>query len=320
MAASFLNTLKNALSKTRESIVTGVAMAFTPGTALDDDALERIEEALLLADAGMPVTERLVEGLRRRKLQAGSTTAAAVLDILRQDMGDVFSNVPDHAGDKIIPEVPRPYVIMVVGVNGAGKTTTVGKLAHLLTSTGLKVLIGSGDTFRAAAHQQLGTWATRAGAEIIGHGGGSADPASVAFDAVSAGVAREADVVLLDTAGRLHTKSNLMEELKKIHRVVGKKLPGAPHETLLVLDATTGQNGLQQARLFAEAASLTGVVLTKLDGTAKGGVVLGIAGEHRLPVRFIGVGEGPEDLQPFDPKAFVDALIPEDAGSLKERA
>ncbi len=310
--ASFYTKLKDALGKTRTSLVDRVTSAFKPGTSLDDDALGSVEEALLLADVGMTVTTRLVEGLRRRKIPPGSTAAAAVLDVLREEMGAVLQEqTVSDAADLPVPESPRPYVIMLVGVNGAGKTTTIGKLAHLLTGRGLKVVIGSGDTFRAAAHQQLGTWADRAGAEIIGHTGGSADPASVAFDAVSAGLARGADVVLLDTAGRLHTKSHLMDELKKIHRVVGKKLQGAPHETLLVLDATTGQNGLQQAKLFSEAAALTGVILTKLDGTAKGGVVLGIVGEHRLPIRFIGVGEGLDDLQPFDPRQFIRAMFPD---------
>lgn len=311
MALSFYSKLKQALSRTRDSLVTGVSLAFKPGVVLDERALEKIEEALLLADAGMLVTDRLVDGLRKRKIPPDGTTSTAVLSILREEMGDVFADVSSGTHPQFIPETPRPYVIMVVGVNGAGKTTTVGKLAHLLTQQGLKVLIGSGDTFRAAAHQQLGAWAERAKADIIGHGGGSADPASVAFDAVSAAIARKSDVVLLDTAGRLHTKSNLMEELRKIHRVIGKRLPGAPNETLLVLDATTGQNGLQQARIFADSVPLTGVVLTKLDGTAKGGVVLGIAGEQGLPVRFVGVGEALEDLQPFDPTAFVHALIPE---------
>ena len=311
MTASFFGKLKQALTKTRDSIITGVSLAFKPGSVLDDSALEAIEEAFLLADAGMSVTERMVAALRRRKILPGEAAPQAVLEVLREEMGEVFAEVQGSEAVQLIPQAPRPYVIMVVGVNGAGKTTTVGKLAHLFRSRGLKVLIGSVDTFRAAAHQQLSTWAERAGADIIGHGGGSADPASVAFDAVSAGVARGSDVVLLDTAGRLHTKSNLMEELKKIHRVVGKKLPEAPHETLLVLDATTGQNGLQQARIFSEATPLTGVVLTKLDGTAKGGVVLGIAGEQRLPIRFVGVGEGVEDLQQFDPAAFVHALLPD---------
>jgi len=312
MSSSFFTKLTKALTKTRESLVNTVTLAFKPGTVLDDEALDAVEEALLLADAGTAVTDRLVEGLRRRKIPHDENASAIVLDILREEMGGVFAELDGEGRSTELPEMPRPYVFMIVGVNGAGKTTTVGKLAHRFTARGLKVLIGSGDTFRAAAHQQLASWAERAGAEIIGHGGGSADPASVAFDTVSAAVARGIDVVLLDTAGRLHTKSNLMEELKKIHTVIGKKLPGAPHETLLVIDATTGQNGLQQARMFTEATPLTGVILTKLDGTAKGGVVLGIAGDQRLPIRYIGVGEDVEDLQPFDASAFVDALMPDD--------
>ena len=210
--------------------------------------------------------------------------------------------------DQLVPSQPRPYVILVVGVNGAGKTTTVGKLAHVFRTTGHRVLIGAGDTFRAAANEQLDVWAQRAGVEIVQQGAG-ADPASVAFDTVSAAIARGSDIVLLDTAGRLHTKTHLMEELRKIHRVLGKRLPEAPHEVLLVLDGTTGQNGLQQAREFTASAGVTGLVVTKLDGTAKGGIIISVVAEHRIPVRFIGVGEGIDDLLPFDPRQFSDALL-----------
>jgi len=202
----------------------------------------------------------------------------------------------------------RPYVVLVVGVNGAGKTTTVGKLAGLYHAAGKKVLVGAADTFRAAANEQLDIWSQRAGVEIVRQKSG-ADPAAVAYDTLNAAIAREADVVVIDTAGRLHTRVNLMEELKKIRRVLEKRMPGCPHEVLLVLDATTGQNGLQQARRFGEAVGVTGLVLTKLDGTAKGGIVLAIRDELRLPVRFVGVGEALDDLQPFDARLFVEALF-----------
>jgi fused signal recognition particle receptor len=214
-----------------------------------------------------------------------------------------------------LPESHRPHVIMVVGINGVGKTTTIGKLAYNYRNAGYNVVIGAADTFRAAANEQLEVWAQRAGVELIQQSRG-ADPASVAFDALSSALSRNADVLIIDTAGRLHTKTNLMEELKKIRRVLEKRLPGAPHEVLLVLDASTGQNGLQQVRSFTEAVGVTGLVLTKLDGTAKGGIILAISCELKTPVKYIGVGEQIDDLQPFDRKSFVDALFGE-AATLK---
>ena len=264
------------------------------------EVLEGIEEALLTADVGMPTTAALLDGLRAR-LGANPDPERA-----RAALRDQLSEMLRAAG----PTQPSasPWVVLVTGINGVGKTTTIGKLAALHRAQGRKVLLVAADTFRAAAIEQLGVWAERTGADIVKHGSG-ADPAAVVFDGLRAAVARKADVVIVDTAGRLHTRTPLMDELRKIRRTVERELPGAPHEVLLVLDATTGQNALSQAKAFLEAVTVTGVIVTKLDGTAKGGMVLAIGRELALPVRYVGVGEGVDDLQGFDPDEFVEGLL-----------
>src|SRR5205814_1061719 len=285
--------LRDSLGKSRRALTEQIAAAtFDPA---DEAAWERLEEVLIAADVGVPSTAELV-----RRLEA------------RGELGDLSEALVEEAA-ALLGEPGRlgldgpPSVILVVGVNGTGKTTTIGKLAHRLREHGRSVVLGAADTFRAAAEEQLEIWAQRAGADFVGGQRGS-DPAAVAFDAVAAAEARGHDVVVVDTAGRLHTQANLMQELAKVRRVIGQKLDGAPHETLLVVDATTGQNGLVQARLFGEAVDITGVALTKLDGSAKGGIAVAIALELGLPVKLIGVGETLEDLRPFDPQDFARAL------------
>jgi len=290
----FLGRLRESLSKSRRALVAEIGASFDPG---DEEAWERLEEALIRADVGVPATAELV---RRLEARGGLTDLS---EALADEVALLFGEPPTLAS---APEAPT--VVLVVGVNGTGKTTTIGKLARKLSEHGRSVLVGAADTFRAAAEEQLEIWAERAGADFVG-GSRGADPAAVAFDAIEAGRARGKDVVLVDTAGRLHTQGNLMEELAKVRRVIAGRIDGAPHETLLVVDATTGQNGLQQARLFAEAAGVTGVALTKLDGSAKGGVAIAIAHELALPVKLIGVGEGVDDLRPFDASDYAHALI-----------
>ena len=290
-----LGRLRESLSKSRRALTEQLAAAaFDPA---DDESWERLEVALLRADVGVPATAELVARLEARP-EIGSLE-----DALADEIERLFGEPPTLAVQGVAPRV-----ILVVGVNGTGKTTTIGKLAHALAEHGRSVLLGAGDTFRAAAEEQLEIWATRAGADFVGAPAGG-DPAAVAFDAVEAGRARGRDVVIVDTAGRLHTQTNLMAELAKVRRVISSRIDGAPHETLLVIDATTGQNGLQQARLFAEAAGVTGVALTKLDGSAKGGVAVAIAYELGLPVKLVGVGEGVGDLRPFDARDFARALV-----------
>jgi fused signal recognition particle receptor len=293
--ASLFERLRESLSKSRRALTEQLAAAaFDPA---DDESWERLEVALLRADVGVPATAELVGRLEARG-EIGSLEAA-----LAEEVERLFGEPPTLA----VPGA-APRVILVVGVNGTGKTTTIGKLANVLREHGRSVLLGAGDTFRAAAEEQLEIWATRAGADFVGAPAG-ADPAAVAFDAVEAGRARGRDVVIVDTAGRLHTQSNLMAELEKVRRVISSRIEEAPHETLLVVDATTGQNGLQQARLFAEAAGVTGLVLTKLDGSAKGGVAVAIVHELGIPVKLVGVGEGLGDLRPFDAHDFARALV-----------
>ena len=294
----FLGRLRESLSKSRRALVAEIGASFDPG---DEEAWERLEEALIRADVGVPATAELV---RRLEARGGLTDLSAAL---ADEVETLFGEPPVLAS---APEAPT--VVLVVGVNGTGKTTTIGKLAQKLSEHGRSVLVGAADTFRAAAEEQLEIWAERAGADFVGASRG-ADPAAVAFDAVEAGRARGKDVVLVDTAGRLHTQGNLMEELAKVRRVIAGRIEGAPHETLLVVDATTGQNGLQQARLFAEAAGVTGVALTKLDGSAKGGVAIAIAHELAIPVKLVGVGEGLDDLRPFDASDYAHALIGTDS-------
>ena len=294
----FLGRLRESLSKSRRALVAELGASFDPG---DEESWERLEEALLRADVGVPATAELV---RRLEARGGLTDLSAAL---ADEVETLFGEAP-----VLVSASEAPTVVLVVGVNGTGKTTTIGKLARKLSEHGRSVLVGAADTFRAAAEEQLEIWAERAGADFVGASRG-ADPAAVAFDAVEAGRARGKDVVLVDTAGRLHTQGNLMEELAKVRRVIAGRIEGAPHETLLVVDATTGQNGLQQARLFAEAAGVTGVALTKLDGSAKGGVAIAIAHELAIPVKLVGVGEGLDDLRPFDASDYAHALIGTDS-------
>lgn len=297
------------LAKTRESIFGSVRRLVNAKSTIDDELLRALEEALLAGDVGAATTEQVIGDIRRAVKERKYETVEELGTLLREEISKILSwNVNGDSGAVRDSGTSGPFVVMTVGVNGSGKTTTVGKLANQFREAGKKVLIGAADTFRAAANEQLEIWAQRAGVKVIQQAQG-ADPASVAFDAMSSAIAQRADVVLIDTAGRLHTKTNLMEELRKIRRVIGKCLEGAPHEVLLVLDAGTGQNGLQQAKQFSEAAGVTGIVLTKLDGTAKGGIILAISNELRTPVKYIGVGEGIDDLQPFDREAFVEALF-----------
>ncbi len=301
---SMLQRLRSGLSKTRSSLVGRVDALLGSHAKLDDAFLEELEEILITADFGMQATQELVQALTLRLKEIEPDDPGQLRTILGEEI-----RLRLKTGTSEWPQPERgPLVILVVGVNGVGKTTTIGKLAKQFADQGKRVVLGAGDTFRAAAAEQLEIWGTRSGAEVIRHNEGS-DPAAVAFDAAKAAVARKADVLILDTAGRLHTKVNLMEELKKIRRVVDREIPGAPHETLLVLDATTGQNALIQAKMFQEAVAVSGIALTKLDGTAKGGIVVAISSQLDLPVRLIGVGEGVADLRPFDADEFVEALF-----------
>ncbi len=304
-----LGKLKEGLAKTREGIFGKVARLVASKTSIDDDLLEQLEEILIGADVGAGTALEIIGALKKRVKSEGYTDPLQLTGLLKEEIRKEFIRGDGAEADAFALPAARPYVIMVVGINGVGKTTTIGKLAYEYVRTGKKVVIAAADTFRAAANEQLEIWAARAGADIIQQQPGS-DPAAVAFDSVRSAEAHGADVVIVDTAGRLHTKVNLMEELKKIKRVLQKQSPGVPHEVLLVLDASTGQNGLQQAKQFSAAVGITGLVLTKLDGTAKGGIVLAISKALDIPVRFIGVGEKLGDLQPFDPQAFVDALFP----------
>jgi fused signal recognition particle receptor len=292
--SGLFSRLRESLTKSRRALTAEIASAaFDPG---DEEAWERLEEALIRADVGVRATAELIRRLEAR--EDLTELNAALAEEIAALLGDP-GKIDVHAS---------PSLILVVGVNGTGKTTTIGKLAERLRQHGHAVVLGAADTFRAAAEEQLEIWAVRAGAEFVG-GERGADPASVAYDAIEAAMRDGRDVVIVDTAGRLHTQSNLMQELAKVRRVIEGKLEGAPHETLLVVDATTGQNGLQQARLFGEAVGVTGVALTKLDGTAKGGIAVAIAYELGLPVKLIGVGETLEDLRPFDPQDFAHALL-----------
>ncbi len=300
-------TLAAGLEKTRGGFMARLNALLGGGRQLDEQVLADLEEVLFTADIGVKTATRLLEAVREKVRAKALADPAAVRAALKAEITRILAL--DGAPPRPFgPAAERPWVVMVVGVNGSGKTTTIGKLAAKLKAQGHAVLLGAGDTFRAAAGEQLEIWAERVSAPIV-RGKDGADPASVCFEAVQQGVATGADVVLCDTAGRLHTKAPLMEELKKVKRVIAKAAPGAPHEVLLVLDATSGQNAIAQARQFHEALGVTGLALTKLDGTAKGGVVIGISDELRLPVRWVGVGETVADLRPFDPAAFVEALF-----------
>jgi fused signal recognition particle receptor len=298
----FFKRLKNGLSKTRQILTTDIDDLFAGKRKLDDDLLEELEELLITSDIGVSTAMDLIETIGKKS--ASIQDAAQLKAFLKKEILKTMGTATTATAAR----TEKPHVVMVVGVNGVGKTTTIGKLAARKSAEGKKVLIAAADTFRAAAIEQLSIWAERAKADIVKHRD-NADPAAVAFDSLEAAQARGTDIVYIDTAGRLQTKVNLMEEIKKIKRTVAKKIPGAPHEIILVLDATTGQNALSQANLFNEALDITGLALTKLDGTAKGGIVVGICSTLNIPLTYIGVGEGIDDLQAFDAKAFVDALF-----------
>ncbi|MBZ4687139.1 MAG: fused signal recognition particle receptor [Clostridia bacterium] len=305
--ATFLKRLKEGLSKTKGGLINKVTDLISLNKEIDEDFYEELEEILIGADVGVNASLQIVESLRDKVKERKIKKADEVKELLKEELAKIVEgksqglNLNEH----------QPAVIMVVGVNGVGKTTTIGKLAFKFKEEGKKVLLAAGDTFRAAAIEQLEVWANRSGSGFIKHQQGS-DPAAVAFDAIQAAKSRGTDVVIIDTAGRLQTKVNLMQELQKVKRVIQKEIPDAPHETLLVLDATTGQNAISQAKLFDETVNLSGIVLTKLDGTAKGGVVFGICSEMEIPVKFIGIGERIEDLREFNPENFVEALFDED--------
>ncbi|MEI8013678.1 MAG: signal recognition particle-docking protein FtsY [Nitrospira sp.] len=302
----WLQRLSDGLTKTRD-VVRG-SMDRLLGRSADPALLEEFEAALIASDLGTSVVDRVMERLKKQLQGTDASQPGLVHRVLRNTLLDVLTPVQGLSLESLLAKGPKPFVILAVGVNGVGKTTTIAKIAQRLVQAGKAPLLVAADTFRAAAIDQLQVWADRVGVDVIRHRHG-ADPAAVAFDGIAAAKARQVDVVLIDTAGRLHTKSNLMDELRKITRVIGQECPGAPHEVLLVLDATVGQNALSQARQFHQAVGVTGLVLTKLDGTARGGIVVAIAEELKLPVRLIGVGESVEDLQDFQSDAFVDALI-----------
>jgi fused signal recognition particle receptor len=300
---SFFARLRQGLSKTAGGLV-GRIDQLVRGRKIDDEFFEDLEEILFTADLGPTTADKLLTTLEERAREEKIEDAVEIKEILKEEMIKILA--PHQAPLDL--EGHKPFVIMVVGVNGVGKTTTIGKVAKMMSDSGKKVIFGAADTFRAAADEQLQIWADRAGADIVRQKAG-ADPAAVAYDAVQAAVNREVDVAIIDTAGRLHTQQNLMEELKKVKRVMGKVLPGAPHEVLLVLDANTGQNAISQAKSFHEALGLTGIILTKLDGTAKGGCIVGICDELAVPVRYIGIGEQMDDMRPFVAEDFVKALF-----------
>jgi fused signal recognition particle receptor len=302
----FFEKLKRGLSKTHQGLVEQIDRLVLGKKTIDQDLLDELEGLLFAADLGVKASGHLIEGVHQGLKRGELKEPEKVRDFIKQEILRIL-----QAGEKPLSidfSQIKPFVFMVVGVNGVGKTTTIGKIAHQYSSQGKKVLIGAADTFRAAAVEQLQIWANRAGADLIKQSKGT-DPSAVAFDSIHAAKARNIDLVFIDTAGRLHTKVNLMEEVKKMKRIIGRECPGAPHEILLVLDATTGQNAISQAKLFNEAIGVTGIVLTKLDGTAKGGIIIGITQELSIPIRFIGIGEGIDDLREFNASEFVQALF-----------
>lgn len=301
----FFEKLKSGLTKTRESISKQVNNVFSVFVKVDEELFENLEEALIIADIGVETSEYIIETLRENVKKKHITDG----NVVKEELKEIISGILEET-DSTMKLSTVPSVILVIGVNGVGKTTSIGKIASHYKEQGKKVLLAAADTFRAAAIDQLDIWAQRSGCDIIKHQENS-DPAAVVFDACAAAKARGADILICDTAGRLHNKKNLMAELAKINRVIERELPGCDKETLLVLDATTGQNAVSQAKLFSEAANITGIVLTKLDGTAKGGIVISIAKEQNLPVKFVGVGEGIDDLQEFNPSDFAKALFEE---------
>lgn len=302
-------TLEKGLEKTKSSFFGKLSKAVVGKSKVDDEVLDNLEEVLVSSDVGVATTLKIIERIERRVARDKYLSAEELNTVLREEIAGLLSETnQEEVSELSVPEVSGPYVIMVVGVNGVGKTTTIGKLAYQFKKAGKKVILGAGDTFRAAAIDQLEIWASRAGVTLVKQQMGS-DPASVAFDTLSAAVAQKADVVLIDTAGRLHNKVNLMNELGKIRRVMDKIIPGAPHEVLLVLDGSTGQNAFEQARAFTQVTAVNALAVTKLDGTAKGGVVIGISDQFQIPVKYIGVGEGMEDLQVFNRIEFVDSFF-----------
>ena len=303
MFNAFKEKLKKGLEKTKNSFGDKLDSVLKVFKKIDDDLYDELEEALIMADAGVETSMYIIEELKKKVKENHLTEADEVRDAIKEIIAEILGE-----NESEIKLSGKPAVIMVIGVNGVGKTTSIGKMASLFKEEGKKVILGAGDTFRAAATDQLRVWAERVGVDIISHQEG-ADPGAVMYDSISAAKARDADVLIFDTAGRLHNKKNLMDELKKIYKIIDRELPESSKEVLLVLDATTGQNALSQAKLFGEAADITGIVLTKLDGTAKGGIVIAIGHEQKIGVKFVGVGEGIDDLQKFDAAAFADALF-----------
>ena len=303
---SFFEKLKKGLSKTHQGFVEQMDRLFLGKKTIDEDLLDELEGLLFSADLGVRTSSQLIEGVQQGLKRGDLREPDKVKDFIKQEIFRILKS-----GERPLSidfSQTKPFIFMVAGVNGVGKTTTIAKIAHQYSSIGKKVLIGAADTFRAAAVEQLEIWANRVGADLVKQSKGT-DPSAVAFDSIHAAKARNIDLVFIDTAGRLHTKVNLMEELKKVKRIIGRECPGAPHEILLVLDATTGQNAISQAKLFKEAIGVTGIALTKLDGTAKGGIIIGITEELNIPIRYIGVGEGMDDLKEFNASEFVQALF-----------
>jgi fused signal recognition particle receptor len=303
-------TLNKGLEKTKENFLSKIARTIVGRSTVDDDVLDDLEEVLITSDVGVETTLKIVDRIQQRVARDKVLNTSELNSILKEEIAGLLeeNNADNISGFEYNKQNGDPYVIMVVGVNGVGKTTTIGKLAHQFKSSGKKVVLGAADTFRAAAVDQLIIWSERVGVPIVQQGM-NADPASVAFDALQSAKAQGADIVIIDTAGRLHNKVNLMNELSKIKRVMEKVIPGAPHEVLLVLDGSTGQNAFEQARQFSAATDINALAITKLDGTAKGGVVIGISDQMKIPVKYIGVGEGMNDLQLFDKNEFVDSLF-----------
>ena len=300
----FFKKIKEGLKKTRDAVVGQIDSMLKSFTKIDDELFEELEELLVMGDVGVPTAEKICKELRERVKKEGIKDPSEITSLLKEIIADMLR------GGEELDLATSPSIILVIGVNGVGKTTTIGKLANALSKEGKKVILAAADTFRAAAIEQLEIWADRSKCEIIKQKEGS-DPAAVIYDAISAAKARHADVIICDTAGRLHNKKHLMDELAKINRVIDRELPDASKEKLLVLDATTGQNAVSQAKLFSEAADITGIILTKLDGTAKGGIVISIAKEQNVPVKFVGVGEGIDDLQEFNSDDFAKAIFEE---------
>ncbi len=298
----FFNKIKEGLKKTRDSMMSKVDMVLNSFTRIDEDFMEELEEILIMSDVGVSTAADICEKLRMKIKETGTTDPSEVKSLLKEIISEMLSE------DEPLHMDTKPSIVFVIGVNGAGKTTTIGKMSANFKAKGKKVLVAAADTFRAAAIDQLEVWTQRSGVDIVKHKEG-ADPAAVVYDSIEAAKARGTDILLIDTAGRLHNKKNLMDELHKMFKIVSTKAEGCDVEVLLVLDSTTGQNAVSQAELFKEAANITGIVLTKLDGTAKGGIVISLKNKLGLPVRFIGVGEGIDDLQPFDPQSFADALF-----------